>query len=74
MKTMTTPEARREATRRWGAGGFALCPSGIFQVGCGAILAGDGYSWDEAFAEADKSVYLTGYLRMLTRLDTAVAA
>ena len=69
---MKTPEAKLEATRRWGAAGFARCPDGLFTVGCGSIIGGQARSWDAAFAEADGNAYLAGYMRMLGTLDNAL--
>jgi hypothetical protein len=69
---MTTPDAKLEAIRRWGSAGFAYCPDGLFTVGCGSIEAGWGESWEEAFAAADKDLWIAGYMHTVQMLEEAV--
>jgi len=69
MAYMDKQWAECEAIRRWGVGAWVSTASGSCQVGVGAIVAGDGISWEEAFARADTSPHMRGYLKICERLD-----
>jgi hypothetical protein len=53
MTAMTELQAQQEATRRWGAGAFAICNFRRCAVGKGTHNLGAGATFEEAFADAD---------------------